>query len=109
MSIILQVNFTPGPDHAAQSAHEKQEAARRIAALPGLSWKIWIHEETGNTRGGIYLFDDLASAKAWGDDQLTPRLHEKGASDISIRYFAINEEASRITNAPLEARQAVAA
>lgn len=109
MSIILQVNFTPGPAHAAQSASEKLESARRIAALPGLSWKLWIQEESGGTRGGIYLFDDLASAKAWGNDQLTPRLLEGGATDISIRYFTINEEASRITHAPLELRQAVAA
>ncbi|CAH2599928.1 YdhR family protein [Rhodovastum atsumiense] len=106
MSVLLQVNFTPGPSQVAQTEDDKLESARRIAELPGLSWKIWIHDEENTTRGGIYLFDDLAHARDWGEEQLRSRLTEAGASDISIRYFTISEAPSRITRAPLEAHEA---
>jgi hypothetical protein len=107
MPVLLQVNFTPGAAHAAQTPDDKLDSARRIAGLPGLAWKIWIQDEGSATRGGIYLFEDRHAARAWGEDQLRARLTEGGASDISIRYFDINEEASHITRAPIETRQAV--
>ena len=111
MPVLLQVNFTRSPAHAhaATTESEKLEAARRTASQPGLSWKISVQEEGSETRGGIYLFEDLASAKAYAEGQVAPRLHERGATDISIRYFNVNEEASRLTRAPLDAPHAVAA
>lgn len=105
MPVILQVNFVT-PDRPAQQA--QLESAKAIAQQPGLRWKVWINDEAAQTRGGIYLFDDLKSAKAWGDDILPERLKARGATNISIRYFDVNEEASLVTHAPLLQR-AVAA
>jgi len=102
MPVLLQVNFVPGPGQASQSQADKLASARHIAGLPGLAWKVWIQDPGSNTRGGIYLFADLASAQAWGDSQLRPRLEQGGATGISIRYFDVNEEPSRITRAPLD-------
>ncbi len=109
MAIILQVNFTPGPAQVAQSLDDRLESARNIAKLAGLAWKVWIQEHEGTTRGGIYLFETLADARDWGDRLLRPRLAEGGASDISIRYFEVNEAPSRITHAPLDHHAAVPA
>jgi hypothetical protein len=103
MPVLMQVNFTPGEKQRRETQEDYNEVARFIAALPGFRWKIWIHDAATSTRGGIYLFDDLAAARAFGDDQLGPRLREDGAEDVSIRYFAINEEASAIDHAPLAA------
>ncbi|HKU96270.1 MAG TPA: YdhR family protein [Vineibacter sp.] len=101
MPVILQVNYTPSAAQANASPHDKIESAKAIARLPGLLWKVWIEDKVSNTRGGIYLFEDLASAKAWGDDVLATRLAQGGGRDVSIRYFDVNEEPSVITRAPL--------
>ncbi|MBL6749802.1 MAG: YdhR family protein [Nevskia sp.] len=102
MPVILQVNFTPGPGHRAQTRAERLDSARRIAAFPGLRWKAWIGNEATDTAGGIYLFDDDARASAW-EEQLRQRLSAAGATDVLIRHFEVDEQASAITRAPLEA------
>ncbi len=101
MPVLMQVNFTPGEAQNRETQDDYNTVARFIAALPGFRWKIWITDPASSTRGGIYLFDDLPAARAFGDDQLGPRLRDDGARDISIRYFEINEEASAIDHAPL--------
>lgn len=98
MAVILQVNFVTTDKTELQA---QLESAKAIARLPGLLWKIWINDEASQTRGGIYLFDDLTSAQAWGDAVLPERLKARGAKDVSIRYFEINEQASILTRAPL--------
>ncbi len=101
MPVLMQVNFMPGEKQDRETQEDYNAVARFISGLPGFRWKIWIRDPETSTRGGIYLFDDLPAAKAFGDDQLGPRLHEDGARDISIRYFEIDEEASAINHAPL--------
>ena len=39
--------------------------ASQIAQVPGLRWKIWLLNEAESRGGGIYLFDDEASARAY--------------------------------------------
>ncbi len=101
MPVLMQVNFLPGEKHDRETREDLNAVARFISGLPGFRWKIWIRDPATSMRGGIYLFDDLAAARAFGDDQLGPRLAEDGARDISIRYFEIDEEASAINHAPL--------
>ncbi|HEX2886560.1 YdhR family protein [Vineibacter terrae] len=101
MPVILQVNYTPSDKQSRQAPQDRIESAKAIAKLPGLLWKVWIEDSVSNTRGGIYLFENLDSAKAWGDGVLATRLAEGGGSDVSIRYFDVNEEPSVITRAPL--------
>lgn len=112
MPILLQVNFTPGEKGASETQDDFNAVARNISVLPGFRWKIWIEDPASSSRGGIYLFDDLATARAWGDDQLRPRLVADGATNILIRYFEVNEEASAINHAPpmqpTERKQALA-
>lgn len=102
MPVLLQVNFTPGENGLRETRDDYNTVARYISTLPGFRWKIWIQDAESTMRGGIYLFDDLATARAWGDAELRPRLVEDGATDILIRYFDIEEEASAINHAPLQ-------
>jgi hypothetical protein len=108
MPVILQVNFAPGEKQRRESLDDLNAVARFISELPGFRWKIWIRTEDSSLRGGIYLFDDHASARAFAEDQLRPRLVEDGASDILIRYFDIDEEPSAINHAPLRGAPAAA-
>ena len=99
MPIVLQVNFTPSAEQSRESDQAKRSRARVTASLAHLHWKIWIHNE--DSRGGIYLFSDRASAEAWGEGVLRTRLTRAGATNVSIRYFEIDEETSAITRAPV--------
>ena len=100
MPVILQVNYTPGPQQLNQAPDARLDSAHTIAKLPGLRWKVWIANQEDVRRGGIYLFDDLASARAWGT-QVEARLAAGGGTDLQIRYFDVDEAPSAITRAPL--------
>jgi hypothetical protein len=101
MPVPMQVNFTPGEFHARETEDDRCTVAHMINELPGFLWKIWISHKPSNTRGGIYLFDDLKAAKAFGDDVLAAKLAEGGANNVSIRYFDIDEAPSQINRAHL--------
>lgn len=102
MAIILQVNYRPSAAQAATPEPKRVESARRIAdTVGGLQWKVWIGSEADGLRGGIYLFDDRASAEAWAEGDLRPRLTEGGGQDVSIRYFEVDDALSAITRAPI--------
>lgn len=109
MAIILQVNYRPSPAQAATPEPKRLEGARRIAdTVGGLQWKVWIGSQEDGLRGGIYLFDDRASARAWAEGDLRPRLLDGGATDVLIRYFEVDEVLSEITRAPIERARAAA-
>lgn len=100
MPVILQVNYMPGAKQRNASTEARVDSARSIAQLPGLRWKVWIADPEAGRRGGIYLFDDLASARAWGT-QVEQRLAAGGGTDLQIRYFDVDEAPSAVTRAPL--------
>src|ERR1700712_2063738 len=100
MAIILQVNYTPSAQQDQQSESARIESAERIANdVAGLQWKVWISNSAEKLRGGIYLFDDLDSAKVWGEGNLRGRLAANGGTNISITYFDADEKLSAITRA----------
>ena len=45
------------PDYESLCNH----IAETIAAVPGLRWKIWTHDEAAGEAGGVYLFDNVES------------------------------------------------
>ncbi len=102
MAIILQVNYTPSAQQDQQSESARIESAERIANdVAGLQWKVWISNAESKLRGGIYLFDDLDSAKKWGEGNLRERLAANGGTNISLTYFEVDEKLSAITRATL--------
>lgn len=78
------------------------EGAQSIADTPGLRWKVWIKNEAEREVGGIYLFDDEASVKAFAESPAVVGLKTSPLVDsISIKQFNIMEAHTAITRGPV--------
>lgn len=99
MAKLLQIDFPfQGPFGAEMSA-ALAELAQSIADEPGLLWKIWTENAVTQVAGGIYLFTDEASAKAYLAMH-TARLGHFGITDINAKIFDVNAELTRTTRGP---------
>ena len=99
---VLQVNFKYSlPTEELIKA--TSESADAIASKPGLRWKIWCHNDETHEAGGLYLFADEASADAY-TEWVTEQLKGMPVSDITVRKFDINEDATAITRGPVSTR-----
>lgn len=99
--IVLRNTFNfemSGDEFAAVS----RERALRIAQVPGLRWKLWLTDGETRTHSGVYLFDDQASAEAYLNGELVTNLRNNPRiKNLETIIFGIDEEASRITRAPI--------
>jgi putative monooxygenase ydhR len=104
---ILQINFkftTPAADHLKMVA----PFADPIAAVPGLTWKVWMINEQNHEAGGIYLFRDEASVNAYLSGEIVTGLKkEPTVKDISAKIFDVVEDLSRKTRGPIKEAVAV--
>ena len=74
----------------------------QVANVPGLTWKIWIINESEQTAGGVYLFDDEEDARSYVDGPVFSQV--KGnplLSEMSVKMFDIMDGPSQSTRAPL--------
>jgi len=100
MAVILQVSFQWDDDE--QSVHATSVAeARRLSARTEFVWKMILRDPETKTSGAVYLFESRQGAQAWRAE-----LFERRGQGIEARIFEIDEEASRLTRAPLAARSA---
>jgi hypothetical protein len=107
MAIILQVNYTPGPE--LQSDAALVEVAEQVASsVGGLQWKVWISSAADKLAGGIYLFDDVETARKWGEGRLREMLSAIGGTNISMKYFDVDTKLSTITRAPIRKNRVAA-
>jgi len=94
---ILQINFK----FKVTKAEYEQAAsslAGQFAALAGLRWKIWILNEKYQEAGGIYMFEDKASVKAFLEGPLAATVTGHPAlSDFSVKQFDVMEDVSKTT------------
>ena len=98
---IMQLNFK-----FSVSGSEYEQAvsplASPIAAVAGLRWKIWMINEAEGEAGGIYLFDDEASVKAFLEGPIVAQVTSHPAlSDFSVKQFDVMERATAITRGPV--------
>jgi hypothetical protein len=104
---LLQINI----DQVAASSKDEDVLAfaQLLSKVSGLRWKIWIGDEKRSEVGGIYLFDDQASAKAFIDGPLFAQVKSNpNFTNIQTKLFDINVAASEITRAPLQKAKEVA-
>ena len=74
-------------------------AAPRIAATPGLIWKIWgLNPETGEGTS-VYLFHDAASARAFAAGPAIAELRNGPAEQVSPRLAPVDRGLSALTGA----------
>lgn len=100
MPKILQIDYPfngPFGDDIAEIFHE---LAVGIAKEPGLIWKIWTEDATGLEAGGIYLFEDEASAKAYLEKH-TARLKVFGVTIFRAKILDVNEHLTKVTKGPI--------
>jgi hypothetical protein len=77
------------------------EAARRISQTAGMLWKIWVKSSEIEESGGVYLFEDEASARAFTEQVLSLLKSIPMITDVTVKSFAIAEEPTRITRGPV--------
>ena len=99
--MLLQLNFkfnVPRADYEGAVS----PLADQFAALPGLRWKVWIINEAESEAGGIYLFDDEASLKAYLDSDLAAGvMNHPALSDFNAKTFAVMDEVTAVTRGPV--------
>lgn len=100
MSYILQVDFPYSGPWGDEMTQAMEGLALSIASEPSLIWKIWTANEARQEAGGIYLFSDSDSAKAYLEMH-TERLKSFGIAPVNGKIFAVNEALSIIDRAPL--------
>lgn len=102
MPTLVQFDFPMAGPWGEDMTAAFGELARLIEATPGLRWKIWTENQTTGEGGGIYLFDDDASAEAYVAEH-TARLEGFGVTEIRARRFHVNEGLTAVTHGPLVA------
>lgn len=102
MAVILQVNFPMQGPWGDEMASAFGTLGESINEEPGFIWKVWIEDEAAQTAGGIYLFEDRATAEAYADMH-SKRMAGFGVSDAVFVISDINEALTAITRARLTA------
>lgn len=99
---IMQVNFKLSVPSDVFEQGCTPEAAQPFAEVAGLQWKIWIlNHETGEA-GGIKLFQDEVSLRAYMNGPLwTAVKNGTGWTDVQVKIFDILDVPSVVTRAPL--------
>jgi putative monooxygenase ydhR len=99
---ILQLNFkftSSATDYVKLVA----PFADPIAAVPGLTWKVWLVNEKNREAGGIYLFRDEASANAYLNGEIVMGLKKQPTLlDISAKLFDVEESLTQKTHGPIK-------
>lgn len=97
--IQLNFKFSVSKDEYEQAV---SPLAEKFAAVEGLRWKIWMMNEADGEAGGIYLFNDEASLKAFLEGPLAAQVTSHPAlSDFSVKQFDTMEKLSAITRGPV--------
>ncbi len=98
---LLQLNFKFNVT-SAEYEQAVSPLAEKFAAVSGLRWKIWLMNEGESEAGGIYLFDDEASLKAFLDGPLAAAVSSHPAlSDMSVKRFDAMDSLTKITRGPV--------
>lgn len=100
MKKLLQIDFMMDGPFGEAMSEAFAPLAESIAQEKGLIWKIWTENAATKEAGGIYLFEDEASAMAYLQMH-TERLNSFGISPINAKIFDINESLSLIDRAPI--------
>jgi hypothetical protein len=95
---IVQINYRLEGSRD-KYVEENLPYAQPIADVPGLRWKVWTINEDRGEAGGVYLFDDQASVRAFLDGEIITEM--KGDPSLSIKTFDVIEELTTTTRGPI--------
>ena len=104
MKKIVQINFIIKAKTPVLQAFQKQ--ATRFGPngdVKGLKWKIWLFNESDNSGGGLYLFEDQASVDAYLEGDIVKMIKSSPAlSNVGIKVFDIMPEFTKISRGPID-------
>lgn len=100
MATLLQIDFPSDGPFGEAMAQAFADLAASIREEPGLLWKIWTENQATKQAGGIYLFSDEASARAYCDMH-AKRLEGFGVTGIRALFFDVNEPLTQVTQGPV--------
>lgn len=101
---ILQINYQ-FTSSVTEFTNLVTPMAQPISAVPGLAWKIWLINETGQEAGGIYLFESREAAQAFvGSDAVRSFASHPTITNVNAKMYEPDEALSKITRAPLEVK-----
>jgi hypothetical protein len=86
---VLQVNLR---FHASRAEYEALVAAgaEPMAAAPGLSWSVWLINETDGEGGSICLFADSRSLESFlNSEMLVGLVKHPLVSDLSVKQLDV--------------------
>ncbi|GED17783.1 monooxygenase [Aneurinibacillus migulanus] len=93
---LLQIDFPVDGPWREEMTTTYSKLAAHISQTPGLLWKIWTENVETGEAGGIYLFEDEASAQNYLTEHTT-RLESFGIQNIRAKIFDVNQQLSEIT------------
>jgi hypothetical protein len=98
---ILQINFRLNVPRA-EFEEIASSLASQFAQLSGLRWKIWLMNEAESEAGGIYLFEDEPSLRAYLEGPLAAAVMSHPAlSDLTVKQFDVIEDCTAVTRGPV--------
>lgn len=102
MKKLLQMHFNFNGPFGEEMSSQLKELAQSINQEPGFIWKIWTESEENQEAGGIYLFENEETAKAYVIKHAA-RLKPIGVEELVFKIFDINEPLSLINNGKINA------
>jgi hypothetical protein len=101
---VLQLNFNFNSS-AKEYENLVSPLAKDFAAVPGLTWKLWLLSDDRSEAGGIYLFEDEEAFENFTNSDLAKTVlsHPKLAN-FSVKKFDVMTKVSAVTNAPLKSK-----
>lgn len=94
--ILVQFNFDfPVEMMGENLTNGATPLAMSINDEPGFISKIWIENTDTAESGGIYIFEDMKTAKEYAKMH-SVRVEKMGAKNITTKFFNINEPLSKI-------------
>ncbi len=98
---ILQLNF-----NFSVSSEDYENLVTALvdefAKIDGLKWKVWIMNKDESEAGGIYLFEDEDSVKAFLSGPLAKQVSSHPAlSNLSVKTFEVLKELTSVTRGPV--------
>jgi hypothetical protein len=90
-SAVAAIVKVPKPWYAPRFVvvGKMRDTMAQYQALPGLAFKAYSFAQADGHFGGIYLWNDLASARAWFSPAWFTRIeHERGAAG-EVRFFEV--------------------
>ncbi|EGR0768821.1 monooxygenase [Vibrio parahaemolyticus] len=100
MAKLLQVDFEFHGPFGEEMSNTLVDLAQSINQEPGMIWKVWTESEKDKLGGGIYLFEDKATAQAYLEMHAA-RLRKMGVVEVRGQIFDINVPLTTINQGPI--------